>query len=238
MNKDYLTKFLLCLLPFTWGILFYGLIWLSSLAAGTKLAPIVNEATLYIPAVLLTLFIVYKIYGPALKKSLATPVIFFGVRLPVIPLPFFIALIFIGLPMLPFANVTLVHFIQTIMIGATLEELLSRAFFIKYRNMGKEFLLWAPLLSATFSLNHWFYFYAQNFHIDPTWQLAFQRFLVHFGYGFILSMLTYKTKRLEIPTILHIIGNINGYIYRYSPVLNSLIWNILNWLQYLLLTGM
>jgi len=89
--------------------------------------------------------------------------------------------------------------------GATLEELICRSFFVKYTFTPKEFLSWALLNAAAFSVMHWCYL-NPGYCVAGTGQQLFN-FLNHFVFGFTLAAIVYKTKRLEATILIHMLSN-------------------------------
>lgn len=89
--------------------------------------------------------------------------------------------------------------------SSCLEELLSRTLFIKYRMKPAEFIGFNILSSCVFTLMH-----AGFESIPPSWyELFFMR--GHFEFAFLLGLIAYKTQRIEIVIIIHMLSNLLRY---------------------------
>lgn len=221
--------FFLALLPFLSGIAYqinYLPNWIS---IPWPLNSIITEGSLFSLTNLCILYVIYKVYGKILKDSFTFQITLFSIPVKIIGLTVILgAMWIIGVSLTPFFNPPILWFLQTILVGPTSEDLLSRTFFIKYSHLdGTKFLFWSCILGITFSLNHLFYepylFTAQEYcYLPLCYSGLIEKFFVHFCYGFVFTLIVYRTKRFEFATTVHIISNSTAYIYRYSAHLGNL----------------
>jgi len=92
-----------------------------------------------------------------------------------------------------------------VLISAVVEELVTRSFFIKYRMRIWEFIFFNILSSAAFTYMHTFY---EKDGVALT-ELFLQR--GHLMFSFILGVIAYKTQRIEIAMLLHMLSNLLRY---------------------------
>ena len=89
-------------------------------------------------------------------------------------------------------------------IGVVFEELITRAFFVKYSMGVLEFLVFNFASSLSFMYMHTFYV-AEGLSFSELMQRG------HLGFSFMLGMIVYKTQRIELAIILHMFFNIFSY---------------------------
>lgn len=234
----------LSFLPFLMGIAYQIDNLPNILHISWPLSIVFTEGMLYSLSMLILLYIIYRVYGTYLLQSLNTKISFFSIPVTIKPLSYLIALSgIVALCTMPFFGPPTLYFLQTIMIGPTVEDLLSRSFFIKYSRLdGYKFLFWASLLAFTFSINHWLYepnlCTGFKYCLFPTTFFAIiERIYGHFCYGFAFTLIVYKTKRFEIATIIHILSNLLSYVFRYSEYLGHHLQLALFFIVLLILAG-
>lgn len=200
-------KLLLALLPLAWGLVI-RVVWDTS-----KLLPAypLKQSFNWIITCAIFAPIVYKSYYRPLKESLSINLSLLGARFNPISLVWFL-----GVLVAAFASGLFVDSASWysravaygIIISPLLEELISRSFFIRYNKIsGREFLVWAVVSSAAFSLMHWAYLADLGRSITGARAIA-EKFFDHFTFSFLLSLITYKTKRLEPAIIIHGLSNL------------------------------
>lgn len=92
-------------------------------------------------------------------------------------------------------------------VSPIFEEYLIRAPLRRWFKAGYLKLLIATTLSsALFALMHWFYL--PDFGASMSFEEHQTKFLAHFIFGFVLAVIYFATKRIQIPLILHIISNL------------------------------
>lgn len=133
---------------------------------------------------------------------------FWGYKFWVPDWKFLISLVFIGLiftlPFIPtFEWIILDNIINSVLISAIFEELITHGYFIKYKMGSLQFIFFNILSSITFSLMHYFYT-MQEF-------LAYNLITNYFIFGFTMGIIAYKSQRIELPIILHMGSNFINY---------------------------
>lgn len=100
--------------------------------------------------------------------------------------------------------------------SSILEELVARAFFLKYRMTGLQFIILNLISSCAFTIMH-----AGFEQPAPTfYDLFFLR--GHFEYCFLLGIIAYKTQRIEVSMLLHITSNFFRYLLPFLIVQQSM----------------
>lgn len=103
-----------------------------------------------------------------------------------------------------FESLLLQSLLYGIMFSSIIEEIITRSFFVKYNMKWLEFLCWNSISSLAFTLMHAFYAdYQGGFY--ATLQNG------HFPFSFMLGIIVYKTQRIEVAMILHMLSNILRY---------------------------
>lgn len=199
------------LLPICWGALSWLTIALSYQPLG------ISGASWYSLRFVIGWLIVYFLFRNSLRQSLSSTVYFFQTALPVPPYTLFVALMFVSMALYWWTAVTFF----SLMAISIIEEFFSRIVFIKYPHLTpNKFLLLALISSASFALMHWFYQF--DFCYGFTACEGINKFADHSAFGFLLAMIAYKTKRIELPIIVHIVSNINGAIMQAFPAFFAL----------------
>lgn len=200
-----LEKISLALLPLWWGLFHFFTIRLSEYVAPFVPLFFVTGNFLVPLRTILVLPVLFYFFKNAWQKSLNNKTFIFGYQLPLGNLWWYIGLMVIGLilKVLPLGALSI--FASATIYGATLEELICRSFFIQYDLKPKQFLWYALLSSAAFSLMHWCYL-NEGYCVTATAQQFFN-FFNHFIFGFTLSAITYKTKKLEPAILVHMLSN-------------------------------
>jgi len=98
-----------------------------------------------------------------------------------------------------------------------LEELFSRSIFVKYDLSLLEFMVINTISSCAFTLMHLGY---RGFEDMSLSQLLLNG---HFEFSFLLGIIAYKTKRIELTTILHVLHNLAR---AFSCIASDAVYNI------------
>lgn len=100
------------------------------------------------------------------------------------------------------------YFISSLMCGvivsAIIEELVARSFFVKYAMGVKEFIFFNIVSSLAFTFMHAFY------EQGSVPALEFMQ-RGHFAFSFMLGVIVYKTQRIELSMLLHMLSNMLRY---------------------------
>ncbi len=92
-----------------------------------------------------------------------------------------------------------------------LEEFSARGFLINIANTHKKTIITLIILSSiTFSLSHWFT--SESLTGIVSWQQHARKFLSHFNFGLMQSIITLYCQRIDLAILLHMIGNIDWVI--------------------------
>lgn len=203
-RNNLIAKILWALAPLMWGV-FSWVVWHSSVVTFFSLR-------LMLLALMGSLVAVIS-FGSYLQKALSCHLYSKFIILP--PWWVFIILVWLGVLacFTPLSGYVIVSSItQGIFIYSIFEEFITRAFFIRYQMGKKEFFLFNILSAISFSLMHCFY--GESFS---------QAFLMgHLEFSLCLSFIAYKTRRIELTILLHMIANIVNYtlpciIFNNSP---------------------
>lgn len=89
------------------------------------------------------------------------------------------------------------------LLGPWLEEIICRSAFIKYKMGTIEFLFYNTLGSLSFTFMHLWYY--------PDRGIIENLFYGHFEFAFMLGLLAYKSKFIELPIIIHMLSNFLRY---------------------------
>lgn len=196
LSNNYINKIWWSLAPLAWGIL----TWFLAFGPGQFLF-ISYSMRLLIGIILLTT-IFYKTLE---YRRLHTNVLLFDIPIyfPSWLLFFFtsIVLLIINIFFFKYDTAFLNSMTFIIFAGSLLEEFISRDFFIKYEMKGLEFIIFNFISATTFTLMH-------SGYSTPTpniWNLFFER--GHFPFAFLLNIIAFKTKRIELPLIIHMLSN-------------------------------
>lgn len=198
-------KVILALLPLWWGIFNF-----ISIKASYWYAPYVpvffTTGTFLITIRTLVILVILSIfYKHAWQESQKHGITIFDYPVPVGNLRIFFLLLAFGLMLLWLPNHQLTIYASAAFVYTILEELLARSFFIAYNFTPRQFLPWALLSAAAFSLMHWCYL-NPGYCVAATSEQLFN-FFNHFIFGFTLAAITYKTKRLEPAILIHMLSN-------------------------------
>lgn len=147
-------------------------------------------------------------YRTELKNSFARTPTLFGIKVPIIPLPYIIFPCLIGVLFMPFVGTPAFLRIQSVAIPI-LEELMARTPFLNRKVSKRSLIILALISAALFAIMHW---PARPDLIEQLCALndlgcQAQKFVGHFLFALIFSAITYRTGRLEIPIILHLTSN-------------------------------
>ncbi len=96
-------------------------------------------------------------------------------------------------------------FVFGVFASACIEELLTRAFFLKYQMAGMQFLLFNCISSASFTLMH-----AGFGQLFPS---LYDLFITrgHFPWSFAMGIVMYKAQRIEVTMLMHMSSNFFRY---------------------------
>ncbi|MBY0109536.1 MAG: CPBP family intramembrane metalloprotease [Candidatus Babeliaceae bacterium] len=198
--QEYSGKFFWALAPLWWGLITYFLAY----GAGMQL----NIS--YSVRLLIAIFLVSYYFYKSLEHSrLHTTALIFNypIRTPGWELLVGVTIGLLLLYRLFFTWGTYPVF-DSLVLGvfgsSCLEELLSRMVFIKYRMKPLEFIFFNILSACAFTLMHTGYE-----PIMPSLIELFSR--GHFQFSFLLGIIAYKTQRIEIPIIVHMLSNLLRY---------------------------
>jgi membrane protease YdiL (CAAX protease family) len=145
------------------------------------------------------------------KASVTNQVTFFEYRLPMIHwrlliIPAIILLLFYWVYSVFGSPPELLRaIIISVLGGCCLEELLSRAFFIKYRMSGMQFMIFNFISATSFTIMHMW-----GSRPFPSVEMLFGR--GHFIFGAFLGILAYNSQRIEIPILVHMASNFFRYV--------------------------
>jgi len=200
LTHNYIKKILWALAPLAWG----GITWFLAWGPGS-MWPITYEIRMLVGLLALTAFF----YKTLEYERLHTKVLIFDVPL-YFPdwrwlfLPSIILLIINSF--FPTCDTTLLSSMTFgVFAGPFLEELLTRCFFIKYKMKGFEFIIFNCISAAAFTVMH-----ASYVTPAPSCQALFIE-RGHFPFALLLGIITYKTQRIEIPIIIHMLSNFLHY---------------------------
>lgn len=201
--KKIFEKSFFALMPIFFGIFIWQMAW----GFGQKL--FAGWAVQYQLSLLLRAIIAFGFcllfFSDSYVKNENVPVSFFNKRIYLIPWWFFIVLSFLALGS-SFLFIPLWEhpFVQSIILGlifsSCIEELVTHSMFQKYSMKWSEFLVFNSINSIAFMLMH--AGYVQD-------NLNFVQLLSngHIQFSFILGIITFQTRRIEIPIILHLLSN-------------------------------
>ncbi len=202
--NDLLPKLFWALAPLLWG----AFTWFLAFGKGSCI-PLSYAIRMIIPILLLSWY-----FRKTFDKTAKTiEVRFFGYQIPLINWRFIISLttlllfglwiytLFFSAPI----PAVLSSIIFGVMASSSLEELMARSYFIKYKMSGLQFLFFNFITSISFTLMHAGY--------TETPQPLYQLFFIngHFLFSFMLGILAYKSKRIEIPLLIHMLSNFLRY---------------------------
>ena len=183
------------LAPLVWGI-FSWLVWHNTIVTSFPFRLLILTSGASI--------IVIRCFGSFFQKALHQRLYFLNYSIPLLPWWAFLLFVWIGVftcltPLCDYPIISAVT--QGILVYSILEEFITRSFFIRYRMRMVEFFILNALSALSFSLMHCFY-----------GESLLQALTVgHFGFSFILSCIVYKTNRIELTILLHMLANIVNY---------------------------
>lgn len=200
-QQHYFGKIFWAMAPLFWGILTWFLAW-----GPGRLLPISYELRVLVALIALLAYF----YKTLEYKRINTKVMLFDLPLPVPGWQWFAAPAIILLIVQSFFPCTAEATVLSSMAfgvfaGPILEELLARFLFIKYRMGTAEFILFNVISATTFTLMHAGY----CMPMPALHDLFFVK--GHFYFAFILGIIAYKTQRIEIPIIIHMLSNLFNY---------------------------
>jgi membrane protease YdiL (CAAX protease family) len=201
-SNDIIQKIACSALPLVWG----GFVCFMGWGPGSTVISS-HWLNFVIQAVSAALLITYA-FGSALQNaSKKYHTTFFGYSFPLPSWRFFILLPVIAaccssVPL--FQGDFMSSLIRGVMVSSIIEEFITRSFFITYRMGLREFILFNTLSSLAFTFMHGFYIQGG---VDM-YELL-QR--GHFAFSFMLGVIVYKTQRIELAIILHMLSNLLRY---------------------------
>ncbi len=187
-------KLLLVCAPLLWAVL-YGFL---------QRAPIPYAWEAMVVLVLVSVLL-FKILESARKTYQAT-IFNFPLSLP--PWFVFVGLTLAGLALLGLFPVVcnwpiLTSLIWGVSFSPTFEELITRSLFVAFPLSAIEAIFLNLLSSCAFSSMHY------GYHEIP--KTLHQYLLIHFGFSFMLGLIAYKTKRIELCMLIHACSNFLRY---------------------------
>ncbi|MGE0207354.1 MAG: lysostaphin resistance A-like protein [Candidatus Babeliales bacterium] len=99
---------------------------------------------------------------------------------------------------------TMQSLIGGVFVSAIIEEFIARSYFVKYKMSAPTFIVLNILSSLAFTFMH--IFYTKDMHMDVVNLLS-----NHFEFSFMLGIIVYKTQRIELSIILHMLSNLLRY---------------------------
>jgi len=189
-------------MPIGWG----AFVWFMAWGYGSTLIPYYPLNLLMRAGLAYTLIIAF--FGKALDKAQQKyHPRFFNYRLPLPSWRIFVIAVFVGI-IIFFTPVREYALIESLVLGILLssitEELITRSMFVKYKMNLLEFIFFNIISSFAFTYMH--AFYEQN-------GVALMQLIQngHFQFSFILGILVYNTKRIELTILLHVLSNLFRY---------------------------
>lgn len=201
--QTFLAKIMWSLAPIGWGLF----TWFIAFGSGAKyivLGKYSYQFNLLLRSIMGFGLITYffgKYYNYAQLNI--TP-FWFDIKLYLVPWRILIGIVFLGIG-LSFCFVPLWQYvaINSIVLGVLLspciEELISHSIFVKYSMNGFEFVCFNLLSSISFAIMHMGY--SADFYITK------DMFIEHIAFSFLMGLLAYETKRIELPIICHMLSN-------------------------------
>ncbi len=191
--------------PVLWGLLtFWG-----------PPMPFTYHPLLYQVKMLIRLLIAYGVVWLLWGKQLDYAaqnfrVYLFGYRLPLPSWHYLVwavaSAIVLSFPFLPLWEYPIImSFVQATLLSSCIEELATHAMFAVYPFTPLLFFMLNIIASSTFGLMHAWYC------VDPIASWCDLAFGSHFVFAFLLGIIAYQTRRIEIPIILHTLSNF-GYL--------------------------
>lgn len=199
-------KLILAASPILWGLLTWFLIWgPGSMFIPDSHYPIKTAVQAAMG------FLVFGIYYASTynrARDIYRPT-FFGISFAVPPWWLLIALAWIALAIgLFFAPLSVHPFIASLIMGVMLypciEELIAHTLFVKYTFSVFGIIFWSLLNAYAFMLMHRWYANPPNTY-ETLWSNG------HFGFGLLTGLITYKTGRIEVAIIIHMLSNLLRY---------------------------
>lgn len=147
-------------------------------------------------------------FGKSLNQAEQTYYIkFFAYTLKVPSWRYFVIAIFVGCAIYftPLRQYEVMHsLVLGILISSIIEEFVTRSIFVRYDMPLRQFLLLNIITSTAFTYMHTFY-EISGVSILQLIQNG------HFQFSFALGLLIYKTKRIELTMLIHMLANILNY---------------------------
>lgn len=188
--------------PVIWG----ASVWFMGWGMGSVIMPyyFLN----YITQVVVAVFVVSYFFGSALQEAYRKYQPMFFENIFLIPSwVYFVGLAVVAalLSATPLSQYEFVSsLIRGVIVSAILEELIARSFFVKYKMNVKEFIIFNLISSLVFTLMHSFYV-QEGVGLSDLLQRG------HFGFSFMLGVIVYKTQRIELSILLHMLSNLFRY---------------------------
>jgi len=184
-----------------------------------------------------TLALVLPFYVHSIVKSQSIKLFLFDLSLPTISYLFFVFFYLVTIIVkFGIGDAWWFWIIFNPVISVVLEELSARAVFIKYPRMTtSRFLMLAFISSIIFSLSHGFY--DPSVFQNLSWPNLIGKFQGHLFFGFALSVLIYKTKRLEYALLLHLLFNYPWVLFPKEMTSCGMVMILLNNLLLVLFVG-
>lgn len=195
-----LKNFLWLLLPLLWG----GIIWM----AGWGITAIIRIplALTYLAMLSILIWLFFPLLEKARKEYKCT---FFDHSLLLLPWYFFVAVTFIGLSARLFYFENNYPIINSLIFGifgsACIEELLARMIFVRYRMSFIRLLIYNVISSLAMTFMHMGFEQTSA----PLTDYLFVR--GHFIFSFALGLIAYKSRRIELTMIVHMLSNFVRY---------------------------
>ena len=193
--KTFFNKIFWVIAPLLWGI-FSKFVWQASFIPSAPLKILVLA--------LVASTIIIVVFGKALNNALKYKLYFFGYPIVIPPWWAFLLLLFLGIVVCftPLYHYLLISSMaQTIFLYPIIEEFITRSVFVKYKMNLFQFLCLNILSSLSFTFMHCFY--GEGFIEALT--------IGHFGFSFAFSIIVYKTQRIELTILLHMLSNVCLY---------------------------
>jgi len=198
--KTLIAKIAWTLAPLCWGVFVWFMIWEWGAYFGSF-----N----YLVRIIMGCSITYFFFSKALNNAARSYRIqCFGYSVPVPPWWIF-SLVAIIAPIALF--IPILHrspFIESLICGvivsAIIEEYITRAFFVRYSMKFPEFIAYNMVSSLTFTAMHMFYTQEIKSFIEVLLN-------GHLAFGFALGIIVYKTRRIELAILLHMVSNLLRY---------------------------
>ena len=204
--KKFLIRILYSLLPLAYGIF----VWIIDYKLSSYIRLEYPFNILFRTSI--TIGIIALLFGKSLNKAYETNQLqFFGYNFNIPSWKYFAASVpFAILINLLQKNEPIINFefgrslIYGVIVSVIIEELIARSFLIKNKINISQFFLFNTISSIAFTIMHTFY-YQDGISLH---QLILNG---HFAFSFTMGILAYKTQRIEVPIIIHMLSNLMRY---------------------------